>query len=341
MLLDARGHPLHTRALSITLTQEPADLVAVEGVILDLRKRGFVPVGGHLQTSGIVHHMRLDGVVDPRTRVLESIRCAQPTVAFEPNAVTGGESCRDPIAAVEALAGATLDAEFARHVSAALGGPRGCNHVLTLAHLLGSTTAWALEEERGAGLAPARVPGDRVFRRDLVIDGHEEGPDLLLALQVGDLHLRSASPTARPMERFGTQRELRVLLRLDLRTFTIVHATGATRRRTLDTLADAGWAACDEALGAVLGLQLGAGITSTLLARFGDTPEDRPLLDGLLMLAPAVVQCMAAMSESWPLAAVQRPTVIGMGGLPDSCYMWRRGGALLRARDHEAGPSGR
>ena len=35
-----------------------------------------------------------------------------------------------------------------------------------------------------------------------------------------------------------------------------------------------------------------------------------------------------------PAQPVQRAadSVIGMGGLPDSCYMWRRGGALDRLR---------
>jgi hypothetical protein len=38
-----------------------------------------------------------------------------------------------------------------------------------------------------------------------------------------------------------------------------------------------------------------------------------------------MIQCAAAMSEAWAaLGAV--------GGIPDSCWMWRRDGALDRAR---------
>ena len=336
MHLDVRGHPLHTRALSITLAQRADGRLDVQGVLLDLRKRGFVPVGGDLQPSGIVHHMLLDAVVDPAAAVLDAIRAAQPTVAFEPTAMTGGESCRDPIAAVEALAGVSLEDRFAGRVSAALGGPRGCNHLLTLAHLLGSTAVRALERERTLPGAPHRPPGQRVFRRDLVVDGHE-GPEaaLVLGLQLTDLHLAPAPAVARPMDRFAGQHEVRLLVTVDLRSFAIVEARGAERSRDLATLAEAPWHARDAALAPLVGERLGAGVTGTLLARFADKAADRPLLDGLLMLAPTMVQCMAALSEAWSLGAARHPSLIGMGGLPDSCYMWRRDGVLTRARAAE------
>jgi len=336
MHLDVRGHPLHTRALSITLVQRADGRLDVQGTLLDLRKRGFVPVGGDLQPSGIVHHMLLDAVVDPAAAVLDTIRAAQPTVAFEATATTGGESCRDPIAAVEALAGVPLESGFAGRVSAALGGARGCNHILTLAHLLGSTALRALERERALPGPPRRPPGQRVFRRDLVVDGHE-APEaaLVLGLQLTDLHLAPAPAVARPMDRFAGQHEVRALVTVDLPSFAIIGARGAERSRDLATLAEAPWRARDAALAPLVGERLGAGVTGTLLARFADKAADRPLLDGLLMLAPTMVQCMAALSEAWPLGAAHHPTLIGMGGLPDSCYMWRRDGVLTRTREAE------
>ena len=42
----------------------PAPDVAFAAYVLDLRKRGFAPVGGDLQGTGIIHHMRLDGSID-------------------------------------------------------------------------------------------------------------------------------------------------------------------------------------------------------------------------------------------------------------------------------------
>src|SRR5262245_59866793 len=342
MLLDCRGHPLHTRALSITFAQRADGRLDVHGELLDLRKRGFVPVGGDLQPSGIIHHMLLDGIVDPQAAVLDSVRAAQPSVAFEPTAVTGGESCRDPIAAVEALAGASLDSTFPRRVGDAIGGPRGCNHILTLAHLLGSTAAWALERDHALhGTAVARAPGQRVYRRDLIVGGHE-APDnvLVLGMQSTDLHLRPAPAVGSPMQRFAGAHEVRALATVDLRTFTISSVEAAERRRDRETLRDATWQMRDDVATALVGERLGAGITRIVLDRFA-APADRPLQDGLLMLAPTLVQCMAALSEARAMGNAAKPTVIGMGGLVDSCYMWRADGALARRRaaDGAAAPS--
>ena len=78
------------------------------------------------------------------------------------------------------------------------------------------------------------------------------------------------------------------------------------------------------------------GISGELLRRFGNVPADRPLLDVLLMLAPTLIQCAAAVSEPWAVAAKRARWVVGLGGQPDSCYMWRAGGALDRARKVES-----
>src|SRR5581483_2838252 len=76
-----------------------------------------------------------------------------------------------------------------------------------LTHLLGSTVAWALAH---CDLAAAWRPGERVFRRDVVVDGVEpDEPAVQLAAQTTDLHLAAAAPDARPMDRFGAARELR------------------------------------------------------------------------------------------------------------------------------------
>src|SRR5574342_552877 len=108
MDLDLGGHPLHTRALSVTLVQRADGRLDVAGTLLDLRKRGFVPVGGDLQTAGIVHHMLLDLVVDPATGRIDEAVARQPSVAFEASAATEGERCRDPIDTARALVGGNV-----------------------------------------------------------------------------------------------------------------------------------------------------------------------------------------------------------------------------------------
>src|SRR3989442_9423091 len=207
MRLEAHGHPLHTRALSVVLTARADGKLDVHGTVLDLRKRGFVPVAGDLQGAGIIHDMRLAGTIDPASATLETLAAEQRSVAFEPSAVTAGESCRDPIDPIAALAETRLDHGCARRLADAIGGPRGCSHLLTLGHLLGSSAAWALARERALhGAAPARPAGQHVFRRDVVIDGHESAVAGLQPIpQTPDLPFTPPGPPLRPMGRFPEQ----------------------------------------------------------------------------------------------------------------------------------------
>jgi len=339
MHLEGRGHPLHTRALAVTLAQRADALLDASGYVLDLRKRGFVPVAGDLQTSGIVHDMRLAGVVDPTTPTLVQLEADQRSVAFEPSGATSGESCRDPIDRIRALAGAPLDDGWARRVGTEIGGPRGCSHLLVLGHLLGASVAWALARDRElVGATAVRVPGERVFRRDLVVDGFEPAPGRLqLVAQLTDVHCAPAPAVAPPMARFAGETEVRALAELDLSTFTLERIILGERRRTRADFEQAAWRTRDDVAAGLAGLRLGPGVTGELLRRLGDRGDDRPVLDLLLALAPTIVQCVAALSEAWIGAARANPSLIGMGGLPDSCYMWRRGGALARAREAEGG----
>src|SRR5581483_1803073 len=315
MHLDAHGHPLHTRALSVTLTRRADGKCDAHADLLDLRKRGFVPVGGDLQPAGIVHHMMLDGVVDPAAAVLETLAVRQPHVAFEPSATSGGESCRDPADRVAALAGARLDASFSARLSAEIGGPRGCSHVLTLGQLLGSSVACAL-----AHAPPA------------------EG-EVALALQLTDLFWAPSPPRARAMDRFAATHEVRALVPVDMGRYVFGAIRAAERRRVAATLADAPWVDRSADVAGLAGLGLGRGVSAAILARFAAAPDDGPLRDALLMLAPALIQVMAALSEAWPAVARAQGWVVGMGGRPDSCWMWREGGALLRARTPEDPPT--
>jgi hypothetical protein len=330
---DVLAQPLHSRALTVTLAQRGDGLLDAAAVLLDLRKRGFVPVGGDLGTPGIVHHMLLDAVVDPAPPALVSIAARQPSVAFEPSPLTAGESCRDPGGRIAALSGARLDADFAKRLSSELGGPLGCSHILTLGQLLGSSVGWALGRGGARGVDPLRRPGERIYRRDITVDGQQRGPGALeFAAQLTDLYFAPAPATARPMDRFAGVRELRVWVQVDMAGVVVTDVRAAERRRSRADLAADAWTDRSAPAAAFVGLSLFRGVSAALLARFGDTPDERPLLDTLLMIAPTFIQVCAALSEKWPTAAVDADSLVGMGGIPDSCYMWRRGGALDRAR---------
>ena len=339
MRLAATGHPLHTRALAVELRQRADGKMDIRGYVLDLRKRGFVPVAGDLQPSGIVHHMELFGVVDPATLVVETLTSRQPSVAFEATATTEGESCRDLAGRVDALGGTRLDVEWSRRLSAEIGGPRGCSHVLTLAQMLGPTVAWGIAHDRELhGPNAQRPTGQRIFRRDIIVDGLEpEDGRLELAVQLIDLYDAPAPELARPMARFGGALEVRAQVLVDYRTYSITGLMAAERWRGRDNL-DASWEDRTNDVSGLCGTFLHRGVTAAILQHLGPDGADRPLGTLLLQIAPAMIQVNAALSENWPAVALQQKWFVGMGGFADSCYMWRRGGPLERARSPEDPP---
>lgn len=334
MQLEARGLPIHTRTLSVTLSAADDGAVAFDAYVLDLRKRGFVPVAGDLQGTGIIHHMQLAGTLDPHARTISRIAASMPTVAFEASTASAGESCRDLAFRVEHLAGTALDGGWARALGAEIGGPRGCSHVLTLAQLLGPTAAWALDEDARLLAAPERPPGERIFRRDVTVDGYELSGDLYLTLQMNDLHFAPLAPGGAAGDRFAKQCEVRAATLLTLAEMNVVEIAVGERRRTASEFESAAWRKRPDRAEPLVGASLRSGISARLLRQFADAGDDRPLLDALLMLAPATVQCIASFIDTWTQVPWMRREggSSETGGHPDSCWMWRRDGALGRKR---------
>jgi hypothetical protein len=338
MRIDARGTPSHTRTLTVAMLHGDARRVQVRGTVIDLRKRGLVPMAGDLQTAGVIHHMRVEAEVLRDGPALEAIRADQPHVAFEPSAGTGGECCRDPVRRIEALAGSPLDAEFARRLGGAIGGPRGCSHVLTLAQLAGSATRTALETDAEIhGARAGRDPGQRIFQRSLSLDGLEEGErGLSLSLQLADVHFGTAPYAEDPVARLARQREIRVHVDIDLGKMAIRGIEGAERISDAATFQTAAWQPRDLAF--LEGHPALGGMARTLFAKLSDTPEDRPLLDALLNLAPGVIQCVPALTDHWRrwrtaatgggASGDSGPSMMAGGGMVDSCYMWRADGHM-------------
>lgn len=321
MQLELGGHPIHIRALSVALARRPQGGLAASAELVDLRKRGFTPVGSELQGAGIIHQMGLDAVL--AGGVLEQIGARQPVVAFEASAATGGESCRDIAAGVGELAGLDLDAAAAR-LRPLMGGAAGCSHLLVLAQFLLATLA---EPRDDAPLADAGHR--RILRRDLIIDGAERADGRLgIALQLADLVSRPAPAAEPPAARLLAHDEWRVDLVLDGWPATIAALQGARRRRTAEDFAAAGWVDLREALAPLAGASLGKGGAQILAQALAPLP---PLRDALLQLAPALIQCRASFPDKW-LNAAMRPGHDGLIGMADSCYMWRRGGGLAAVR---------
>jgi len=333
MEIEATGAPAHTRTLVVSLAQLAPDRALASGAIVDVRKRGLVPMASDLQTAGVVHDMRVRAEIAQGPARVAAISVEQANVAFEPSLATGGESCRDPGARIEALVGTPLDGESARRLGAALGGPLGCSHVLTLAQLLLSTaqTGLALERERHAGAA--RPDGQRIFHRSLSIDG-VLGRDggLQLVLQQADVHFSPLTPSADtdPLARLASRLEIRAQAEIDVDAMVLRALRAAERESGRDAFYGP-WRDRSAPLADLAGKSALAGMAAGFFARLGAHAADRPLLDALLNLAPTLIQCVPAVMERWqsrPGSA--RPGMMAGGGMADSCYMWRTGGALHR-----------
>jgi hypothetical protein len=132
------------------------------------------------------------------------------------------------------------------------------------------------------------------------------------------------------MERLGENLQARILATLRPPDFRLADVQVAERRRDPSCL-DQPWQGRADVATHLTGLSLLRGVTAALLGRFGDPGGDRPLLDASLMLAPTLIQVFAAVAD-WAGSAARDRWMLGMGGRLDSCWMWRRDGALGRLR---------
>ena len=333
------------------MTHGRDDRWVVHGDIIDLRKCSFVPLSDDLQTAGIVHHMIIDLQFDTKSGRIESIDVEQPTVAVEPTEASRGECCRDPAPLLQKMVGEKIDSDFPKSLSRVFGGPLGCSHLLTLFQLMGSTLRRALELESvlAGQLDVQRQPGERIFRRAAFVDGFEIDDALVgVGLQLADFLTRPKAAVKQPLERLARQEDVRCYAVIRRETLAIAELEAATRDRTAATLGDAPWESLDEEVREFVGTPLMAGLAGKLLRRYADTKERSVVLDCLLQLAPGYIQVMAALMEKWfertpgydfELSnSVREPGAAAVGGMLDSCYIWRSGGAVAGRSEPEPEP---
>ncbi len=339
------GHPLHTRTIAIEVFQEDPVLLRAEGAILDLRKCGFVPTGGELQTAGFVHQMHWRVWVEEPSGRIARLEIAQPVVAIEASAATGGECCRDPAPRLQALVGSALDATFAKRLAACFGGPLGCSHLLTLGQAVGGMLPRVLADE--ARDAKQRAPGERVAKQTLMLDGFEQAEGrLAVAIQLSEFRLAPRASVSNPLDRLASAREIRVLGEVALASMKLLALGAAVRERTPDTLASASWRSLDGVVAPLAGDSALRGMAPRIFARLAalpDAPERSLLSEALLNFAPGLIQCIPALSHRSGMffsaaqgvgraGPVPAGEILVSGGFPDSCYMWRTGGAANRMR---------
>ena len=280
--------------------------------------------------------MTLDWEIDPASGRLLRLESAQPHVAVEASAATGGECCRDPAPRLQAVVGEVLDARFPRTLSACFGGALGCSHLLTLAQAMATTVPGVLEAERARDAA--REPGERMASRAIFLDGIDRDAGAMdLAVQMSETRTRPRAGVALPLDRLDEHRELVIETGVDLDAMRLHGLAARERTRSLEALVDAPWHDHGPALAPFEGGSALAGLAGRLFGAFGEEPGQRFLLDGMLQLAPGLIQCLASLSNRLlaQLAGGRAvrgredlPPELSVGGQPDSCYMWRRDGFL-------------
>ena len=337
--------PMHTRALGVHAARRTDGKVEARGYLIDLRTRGFLPVGGSMQGMGIIHHMELTWVVDPVSGVVESIAPAQPTVAFDASPETEGESCRDPVGRLAAVAGAPLGKALTGAMREQAGGPVGCSHLVTLAFFMDGALRAGLARDRAQHPGRLERPGHggSIFRRDLVFDARVRSDGhVVVVMRQNDLDWNEEPAGSLAPERLARHHEIDATLDVDLWPGSLVEVSGRERIRTSAAFVGVGWQDRTALLAGLRALGLARGAAGEITQRLGDAPDATPWRDALLMLAPALVQCRAAHPDAWHEKVRSTPRHPGLTALPDSCYMWRRGGALERIRERlGAGKGGR
>ncbi len=331
----ASGLPLHTRSLSVFVERTAADRWRARGDVIDLRKNGCVPSVDDVQPAGIIHMMTIELDLEPETLRMNRVAVEQPFVAVEASKATGGECCRDPAPRLVALAGETLDAGFTRRLSGAFGGPLGCSHLLTLFQLMASTVprAMSLERARGELEGTATAPGSRFFRRSIHVDGAVlEGGELDVVIQLADTHTRPPTPGNRGFERLVALHEVKCFAGVERKRFQLERLEVRERTRRPDAEADAAWIDHDTLVAPLVGNPMIPGMAGRIFQRIGDDASLQSTRDSLLQLAPGFIQITAALmdpefrrrSADAIAAEPAAPSVSGIGGMPDSCFMWRK-----------------
>ncbi|MBW2242744.1 MAG: DUF2889 domain-containing protein [Deltaproteobacteria bacterium] len=347
--LLARGQPVHSRTFVIEVFRDDADTLRAEGEILDLRKCGFVPGAGDLQTAGFIHQMKITAWLGAEDRVLRRLAVDQPKVAYEADAeTTRGECCRDPAPRLQALVGTRFDAGFAPRLREVFAGPLGCSHLLTLGQLMSGMLPMSLDREKT--IAPKglseRVDGELLFKRVLTLDGLVSGEDHMdLAAQMTDYHMAPHAQIGQPFDRLARQHEIHVLARVDLSGNTVEALDAAERLRSWAGFGDESWSPVSERVAPLVGGPALRGFSREVFRQLGDDSEQAPLRDVLLNLGPCLIQCFAATSIRWmarlarqrnlpktPKEPGDGPDMTMMGGFPDSCYLWRSDGAMAKRR---------
>jgi hypothetical protein len=137
---------IHTRKIDIATYEGSQDTFIVEGILKDDRLFETYRLTGETIPAGTIHHMIIRIEVKGHQLIIEDIEVEMPTLPHK--------MCRETIECLAPIKGMPIVSGFTRKVKALAGGPKGCNHLVTL------LTAMAPAAVQGAYSAMARKPID-------------------------------------------------------------------------------------------------------------------------------------------------------------------------------------
>src|SRR5262249_35806021 len=133
-----------------------------------------------------------------------------------------------------------------------------------------------------------------------------------------------------PRERLAGRPESRAQADVDLDAMVLRSLRAAERESGRDAFYGP-WRDRSAPLADLAGRSALGGMAAALLERLGQSAPDPPPPDAPRHPAPPPIQCRPPVVERWQSPpGAPRPGMMAGGGMTDSCYMWRRGGALHR-----------
>lgn len=324
--------PLHTRMLTVRLSAGEAGERNVDARIVDVRKRGLVPLLGKLQGPGVVHDMSLRIRLRREDAAIVAIDPTMSAYPFAPRARTGGEACPDILHRVKRMVGVAVDADFDASLVERIGGPNGCFHIATLLRMLGPAVAAAIAREQrrrseGATTITA-APGSPIYSRSIIVDG-VRGAGLRLGLRgmLFDLDYVCNAETLPIEEEMAESCEQMVDVDIEVPSMEIRGAEGRGRRSGHAIDAPSGWQPAPR-IERLVGGTMYRGYTARVQEIYAGSQGTEELQHLLFMLAPTMIQCMPSLMDEveW-----QPRRAESSRGAVDSCHMWRADGPLMRA----------
>ena len=115
---------IHNRNIDISTYAWDADHVLVVGELKEQRYVGFINNFGEQVNPGIYHHMKIELLIDTRTKTIKDVAVTLPRVPRE--------DCPAMATSLDQIKGMDITRGFSSKIRKMVGGNKGCVHLNTL-----------------------------------------------------------------------------------------------------------------------------------------------------------------------------------------------------------------